>query len=425
MKKSGKGKIAYILQIINIIPLLIFGFLIMLLGTNLFTGSMHSEVEEELSNVSSSLVTMLDALYPGDYRLEGEMSYRLYKGDQDLTNEFSLIDQIRDQTGLDITLFYKDTRILTTVTDRNGQRIVGTGAPDDVMEQVFKKNKPCFYTKVMIYGTSYFAYYSPISNRDGSVVGILFVGKPSAKVEAAIQSAIYPLIALDAVLALIVAVFIFLYTKKFASSVLQIHSFLREVSSGNMNANLDSKVVKRRDELGEIAVSALNMQRSLRTMIDKDALTALLNRRSGDMRLRKTIEEFVSQGTPFCVALGDIDLFKKTNDTFGHECGDLVLKKVSEILRHHMHGIGFAARWGGEEFLLVFHQTELDDAYRSLESLMEKIRALEVDYNGQPIRVTMTFGITPGGNSDMKDLIRVADEKLYEGKSAGRNRVVK
>lgn len=425
MRESGKGKIVYILQAINIIPLLIFGFLIMLLGTKLFTMSMHSEVEQDLRNVSCSLVTMLNALYPGDYRLEGEMPYRLYKGDQDLTEEYTLIDQIREQTGLDITLFYHDTRILTTVTDRNGQRIVGTGAPDDVMQRVFEANEACFYTKVMIYGTSYFAYYSPIHNQDGSVVGILFVGKPSAKVEAAIQSAIYPLIAVDAILALIVAVFIFRYTKKFASSVLKIHDFLKEVSSGNMNAKLDSKVVKRRDELGEIAISALNMQRSLRTMIDRDALTSLLNRRSGDMRLRKTMEEFVSQGTPFCVALGDIDLFKKVNDTYGHECGDLVLKKVSETLRHHMHGIGFAARWGGEEFLLVFHQTDLDNAYNSLETLLEKIRTLEINYNDQPIRVTMTFGVAPGSDSDMKDLVRAADEKLYEGKTAGRNQVVK
>lgn len=425
MKITGKGKIAYILQTINIIPLLIFGFLIMLLGTNLFTRAMHAEVEEELRNVASSLETMLDALYPGDYRLDGETSYRLYKGDQDLTAEYTLIDKLREQTGLDITLFYHDTRILTTVTDRNDQRIVGTGAPDDVMQRVFENHETCFYTNAMIYGTSYFAYYMPLRNQDGSVVGIVFAGKPSAKVDSSIQAAILPLIAADVLLAIIVAVFIFLYTKKFASDVLQIHDFLKEVSSGNMNAKLDSKVVRRRDELGEIAVSALNMQRSLRTMIDRDTLTSLLNRRSGDIRLRKTMDEFVSNNFPFCVSIGDIDLFKKVNDTYGHECGDLVLKKVSEVLRQHMHGIGFAARWGGEEFLLVFQQSELDSAYRSLETLLERIRALEINYNDQLIKVTMTFGIAPGCNCDMKDLIRAADEKLYEGKTSGRNQVVK
>lgn len=397
----------------------------MLLGTHLFTKSMYTEVEDDLHNVAVSLKTTLDILYPGDYRLEGEMSYRLYKGDQDLTGDYALIDQIREQTGLDITLFYQDTRILTTVTDKNGQRIIGTGAPEEVIKNVLTANEARFYNNTQIYGTSYFSYYMPLCNQDGSVVGMLFVGKPSANVDAAIQDAIYPLIVADIALALITAVFIFLYTKKFASNLLQIHRFLKEVSSGNMNAKLDSKLVRRGDELGEIAVSALDMQRSLRNLINRDSLTSLSNRRSGDIRLRKIIEEASSQGTPFCVAIGDIDLFKKVNDTYGHECGDLVLQGVANVLRQFMHGIGFAARWGGEEFLLVFEQADLDQAYSHLEALLDKIRALEIQYNDQLIKVTMTIGVAPGSNCDMKDLIRIADEKLYEGKSAGRNRIVR
>lgn len=425
METNARGKIAYILQIMNIIPLLVFGFLIMLLGTHLFTKSMYTEVEEDLRNVAASLTTTLDVLYPGDYRLEGEISYRLYKGDQDLTGDYALIDQVKEQTGLDITLFYQDTRILTTITDKNGQRIIGTGAPNEVMQNVFAANEAHFYNNTQIYGTSYFSYYRPLCNQDGSVVGMLFVGKPSANVDAAIQDAIYPLIVADIVLALITAVFIFLYTKKFASNLLQIHRFLKEVSSGSMNAKLDSKLVRRGDELGEIAVSALDMQRSLRTLINRDSLTSLSNRRSGDIRLRKIMEEADSKGTPFCVAIGDIDLFKKVNDTYGHECGDLVLQGVANVLRQFMHGIGFAARWGGEEFLLVFEQADLDQAYSLLEELLDKIRALEIKYNDQLIKVTMTIGVAPGSNCDMKDLIRIADEKLYEGKSAGRNQVVR
>lgn len=425
MSAAGKGKILYILQTMTIIPILIFGFLVMLLGTHLVTGSMHGEVETDLSNVANTFVIMLDQLYPGDYHLEGEKSYRLYKGNQDLTGDYALIDRIKEQTGLDITLFYQDTRILTTLTDKNNQRIVGTGAPEEVLQNVYGTDNANFYNNTSIYGTRYFSYYTPLHNQDGSVAGMLFVGKPSSNVDAAIQSCINPLIVTDILLALVVAVIIFLYTRKFASCLLQLHHFLGEVASGNMTAKLDSKLIHRRDELGGIARSALDMQRSLRTLIDRDALTSLLNRRSGDARLRNTIEEATSQGTPFCVAIGDIDFFKKVNDTYGHECGDLVLKSVSEVLRHHMHGRGFAARWGGEEFLLVFQQADLDQAYSLLESLLIKIRALEISYNDQLIKVTMTFGVAPGSDCDMKDLVRVADEKLYEGKTSGRNQVVR
>lgn len=424
MQTSAKGKIAYILQAINIIPILVFGFLIMLLGTHLFTGSMHTEVEDDLHNTANSLIITLNTLYPGDYRLEGEVYYRLYKGDQNLTGDYTLIDQIKERTGLDITLFYQDTRFLTTITDRDGQRIIGTVAPEKVVQNVFSTNEAHFYDNTNIYGTSYFSYYAPLCNQDGSVTGMLFVGKPSAKVDAAIQASINPLIVADITLALIMAVVIFLYTKKFASSLLQIHRFLKEVSSGNLNAKLDSKLIRRRDELGEIAISALDMQRSLRTLIDRDALTSLSNRRFGDTRLRKIMEEANSQGTSFCVAIGDIDLFKKVNDTYGHECGDLVLKEVAYVLRQHMHGRGFAARWGGEEFLLVYERTDIEQARSLLESLLDSIRALEIKYNDQLIHVTMTLGAAPGSNCDMKDLLRAADEKLYKGKNSGRNQVV-
>lgn len=424
MSSGEKGKIAYMLITINIIPFLTFGLLILVLGTRLFTTSMYSEVEEDLQNTANTISITLDALYPGDYHLEGDTALRFYKGSRDLTGDYTLIDSIKEKTGLDITVFYQDTRILTTVTDQSGERIIGTGAPDKVLQNVLAADEPHFYNNIMILGTSYFSYYTPLHNQDGSAVGILFVGKPSADVNESVHASIYPLIVMDIVLALVMGAFILLYTKKFVSNLLQIHSFLKEVSSGNLNAKLGGDVIRRRDELGEIAASALHMQSSLRALIERDSLTSLLNRRSGDSRLRKTIEDSASHGTPFCVALGDIDLFKKVNDTYGHECGDLVLKKVSGLLRQYMHGRGFVARWGGEEFLLVFQDTEFDQAYSLLEELRKQICGLEIHYNDQPIHVTMTFGITPGAGSDMNDLIRIADEKLYEGKSAGRNRVV-
>lgn len=425
MRTRGKGRIGYILQAINIIPLIAFGILILLLGTHWFTRAMYSEVEQDLRNVSCSLITMLDALHPGDFRLVGDVAYELYKGEHNLTGNYELIDDIKEDTGLDITLFYQDTRVLTTIKDKDGQRIIGSGAPEAVIRDVLEAGNSRFYTDTIIYGTSYFSYYAPLYNQDGSAVGMLFVGKPSANVEEAVQTSIYPLIYTDIILILIVLVFTFLYMRKFASCLMEIHGFLREVSTGNMNASLNAKILKRSDELGDIAVSALNMQRSLRTLVDRDALTSLSNRRSGDIRLRKTIEECTRNNAPFCVAIGDIDFFKRVNDTYGHECGDQVLKDVSALLRQHMRGKGFVARWGGEEFLLVFERTDLEEAYLSLTQLLENIRALEVKYNEHSIRITMTFGVTPGSSSDVKELLRNADEKLYEGKDGGRNTVVK
>lgn len=421
---TGKGKISYVLQTINIVPLLFFGVLIAVLGSHYFTRTMHEEVEISLRNAARNLVTLYDTAYPGDYTLVGDNVYQLYKGEHNLTNDHSLLDKVKADTELDITLFYQDTRVLTTITNSSGSRIVGSGAPSVVMESVLYANEARFYDNVIVGGSNYFAYYMPLHNSDGTVVGMLFVGKPRQSVDASVQHSVYPLLIADVCIMVFIAICMFFYTRSFASILLKIHVFLSSVSSGNLNAELDNTVLRRNDELGDIGRSALNMQRSLRNMVEQDTLTELYNRRSADRRIHQIMDKASRNNTPFCVSIGDIDFFKSINDTYGHDCGDLVLKNIANELRSHMRNIGFAARWGGEEFLLVFDKLNEQEALKSLQDLMEKIRRLESLYEGQSIQVTMTFGLTESTGQELKQLLRDADDKLYAGKAGGRNQIV-
>lgn len=422
---KNKGKILYILQTINIIPLFFLGILILLLGNHWITRSMYSEVESGLANISRNLATTLDALYPGDYRLVGEDNYKLYKGEADLTTDYTLIDQIKENTGLEVTLFYEDTRILTTIRDNAGQRIVGSGATERVINDVLKTGEPHFYTKAIIYHATYFCYYAPLINSDGTTVGMLFVGKPTAEVDKSVRDSIIPLMIADIILTLVISLFIFLYTQKIASALLQIHRFLKQTAQGNLDATISPTILRRNDELGEIAHSALDMQRSLHTLIEQDVLTSLANRRSATKKLQQTAANADKLGHDFCIALGDIDFFKKVNDTYGHDCGDIVLKNIASILQKHMHGHGMAARWGGEEFLLIFEKANEEQAFHLMTALLDDIRATETEYDGQCINVTMTFGLTAGTTDNITELLCAADHKLYVGKDSGRDRIVR
>lgn len=422
-KRSG-GKISYTLQAIGLIPLLALGIVMLFFTSQWFTKTMYQEVERELYDATKSATTLLNAAYPGDYRLEGDVAYLLYKGDVDITREYSLFDQFKEDTGLDITLFYQDTRILTTLYNAQGDRIVGSGAPDVVIRDVLNTGEDHFYINTLINGKTYFSYYSPVRNQDGSIVGMLFIGKSSAAVSQSIQRYVYPLTWLIIGFVALVAVCIYFYTRRFVAVLLHIHSFLSEVASGNLNATLDHSVTKRSDELGDIGRCALSMQRSLRTMIEQDALTELYNRRSGEKKLRQIFEEAQSSRHSFALAIGDIDFFKKINDTYGHECGDAVLKNVSALLKQHMWRRGFAARWGGEEFLLVFENVDLAEARKQLELLMDKIHELDTLYEGQHVKINMTFGLVCESDKDVHTLLKEADEKLYIGKTNGRNQVV-
>ena len=425
MHTKNKGKVSQVLQAINIVPLLLFGAITLLLSYRWFTNAMYEEVERGLVHVALNTNTLMDVAYPGDYRLTGDTVARLYKGEVDITSDaYELIDRVKADTELEITIFYQDTRVLTTIGDSAGGRFVGTKAPDIVIREVLKGGEPRFYTNTLINGSRYFSYYMPVLDSSGAVIGMIFVGKPSQEVNTAIQQSLYPLIFTTLATIIVISLFLFFYTQKLINALQHIRGFLVEVATGNLTAKLDSTVSTRNDEFGDIGRSALSMQRSLRTMVEQDALTELFNRRCAEQKLKQVVAKHQAQQTPFCLTIGDVDFFKKVNDTYGHECGDLVLKNISAKLKEHMRNYGFAARWGGEEFLLVYENIQLPEAHRLLEKLLNDIRAMESLYNENVIKVTMTFGLTEGSNDDISKLLLSADEKLYNGKAGGRNCIV-
>ena len=125
------------------------------------------------------------------------------------------------------------------------------------------------------------------------------------------------------------------------------------------------------------------------------------------------------------IAIADIDFFKKINDTYGHDAGDKVLKAVAGLFMDKMKTYGRVCRWGGEEFLFVFYGRNGDAAYDALQEIYDEIHRLTVSYENEEIRITMTFGLEEYDQNDgMETAIRRADEKLYQGKETGRDKIV-
>ena len=174
-----------------------------------------------------------------------------------------------------------------------------------------------------------------------------------------------------------------------------------------------------------MGLTAENMKHSLRNLVEIDSLTEINNIRYGDKYLLDIQSKSKESGVPYSIAILDIDFFKKINDTYGHLCGDIVLKEIALILKEGMHGKGFACRWGGEEFLLVYDRDKKDDAYEYLKAIVEKIKRKEIAYNGDKISVTVTCGITEGDDRPIHMIVKEADNKLYKGKKDGRDRIVK
>lgn len=422
---KAKGQLARSLQAMSIIPLILLGLVISIFSYQSVKAAMHKEINTELQNIASSVIMTYDLLYPGDYKLVGDEVYDFIKGDQILTADFSIIDRLKEETQIDITIFYQDIRILTTLLNEDGSRIIGTTVNSRISQDVLLLGRPHFYTNTTINDTQYFAYYTPLRNENGNIIGMVYVGKPCTEVNTAVFHAVFPILIIVLCGVIIVSLIVSSHTQKILIALQKIRTFLSKVSTGNLWEELDASVLQRHDELSDMGYSALYMQRSLRNLVEQDTLTELNNRRFADKRLKQTQMQANIHGTHFVVAIGDIDFFKSVNDTFGHECGDLVLKQVAAVLKRHMVGKGFVARWGGEEFLFLYDNTDLEAARKEAEVLLDQIRALSISYENQDIHVTMTFGLAEGGvQTNIKDLLQKADANLYQGKESGRNRVV-
>lgn len=204
---------------------------------------------------------------------------------------------------------------------------------------------------------------------------------------------------------------------------------LQSAANDNRPLSSDMISIEEFDTLAQTMNEQLNkrahLQQELERLAQKDPLTNLFNRRRMDELLSLEVARTKRNRRAFCLILADIDHFKNVNDTFGHEAGDEVICAVAEILQTSLREQDTVARWGGEEFLIMLPDTQIDQA----EKVANKIRTLcenhSVNYADKTIRFTLTFGIDEfDGSKDIKATIAAADDALYQGKNQGRNIVV-
>ncbi len=168
--------------------------------------------------------------------------------------------------------------------------------------------------------------------------------------------------------------------------------------------------------------------KKLQKIAGSDPLTGLMNRRNITEAMYKLEKQYKTQQISISLAIGDIDFFKKVNDTYGHDAGDYILKEIAKLMEEFMEDKGYASRWGGEEFLLVFRNligVNTDDIFQALDVFRAQLSKHVFVFKEKEIQLTMTFGLEEYSTSQgIEGTIKKADEKLYLGKENGRNQVV-
>lgn len=404
------------LLFIGLLPILILTILIVSLGMILLYRSYAISIQEELESTTNVLIDCLDLTVPGDYHYENDI---LYKGDLNITTS-AMMNRVRERSGIDTTIFWHDTRVLTTVVNENGESATGTKASPEVVKEVFLEGRDYYSNDVDVNGMKYIGYYMPLMNSNQEVIGMVFAGQSRQQVYDKVFSVLTWFVLLSMLAVLFTSLLIRLFSKKMTADINGINEFLATIAKGDLTASLDEEIVQRGDELGTIGQYASKMRGDLKNLIENDPLTTLYNRRSCNNKLKALENEKIDYSVVMC----DVDWFKKINDNYGHDAGDHVLIKISQLILDNIKDCGFASRWGGEEFLLIY-QLDYGGTKARVEQLQKAIREYDFTYGDNEIRIRMTFGVEAGHKDEhYEERVKRADNKLYIGKNNGRDQIV-
>lgn len=410
-----------------VLPILVLGIVLMVVSMQTFSDKMEGHVRKEITQQTKLILKILDENYPGEFSLNKDVkgNYHIYKGGKDITKDTEFIDNMKEIMGVEVTLFCQDVRLQTTLRDTKGRLFINTAVSSVITKDVLKKKKAHFYRSTTNVGDErYFAYYEPIFLEDGTCFGMVGVCRKATDIEKNIRMAVRPILLLSIAAIFVIGAISISYTRILTKRIRILQQFMKKLTKEDFEAEMPAGLLKVEDEIGDLARSGKKMQESIRRQVELDELTQLYNRRYGDKCLQQMCKKMQESGIEYCVAIGDIDFFKKVNDRYGHEAGDVVLTKVARILREKIMSKGYVCRWGGEEFLIVLEDCEQEQAKQILQDVLDVLRGQSIECQGQNICVTMSVGVVQVASDEkIDDILRRADKKLYDAKAGGRDRI--
>jgi len=188
----------------------------------------------------------------------------------------------------------------------------------------------------------------------------------------------------------------------------------------------DREELKYRVKIGE---RIINLEQRIMQLANTDYLTGVLNRRAFMERMEEEVNRRIRNQEEISIIITDIDHFKKVNDTFGHQVGDLVLQRFTERISMASRSYDFIGRYGGEEFIIGLPETNMEQSLLIAERMRQNIEEMQLTVPDNPqveFRITASFGIAPcliDSFEEIDSVIKLADDALFRAKTEGRNRV--
>lgn len=246
-------------------PLLALGVLIVILSSNKLNTVVSGAIE---TGLRSTAVAVRDTLtFVDEGKFEFNKKNYLVKGDFNISKTPELVDNIKEATNTDVSIFYKNIRYATTLLGPTGNPMIGTKAGDDIVEIVLKQGQEYFCENIDVYGVPYFGFYLPIFDEEGTAVGMIFTGMPRADAMAQISSIVMLMVSIVVGSAIVTLVLLFIVTSRLVKALHKGTEALERVSQGQLDVELESGLLRRKDEIGKISRAIMKLKQELANTI--------------------------------------------------------------------------------------------------------------------------------------------------------------
>ena len=253
--------------ILAIIPVLVMGIVAILISNTVVKNKLLDDAKQKLKATSNAVLAAYDQ-NAGDYFVNATGD--VWKGAYNVSLSTPFIDDIAAKTGIEVTFFYNDTRLVTSLKDADGKRILGSKAGDFLVENVLQEGNEVFTNRVLVDGTFYFGYYVPVhQNNSDEIIGMVFAGMPVKEIYASLN--LITMIFTVAILVILVIAVIgcLLVSRGIAKSIRNSMDVVKQISEGNLNVEIEQSMLDRKDEAGALSCNTQTLIDSLSAMIGK------------------------------------------------------------------------------------------------------------------------------------------------------------
>ncbi len=249
----------------SVIQFLLFACVLIVVAATSLRSGMQSENVKGLESIARTVGVAYNNLDSGDYSLDE--NNELLKGNYNIAENNDLLKEYSKESDSDITFFYGDTRVSTTIVNDDGSAIIGTKASDKVVKEVLEKGNTYTDYSIVINGKPYYAYYMPLKNSDGSIIGMLFVGKVSSNIDQFINSKVNTIIMFAIAMIIVFSIISFLVVKLLVRGIVVLEGILNKLEHGEFNVEIEDRWMKSKDEVGAIARALNNVIVRLRNVL--------------------------------------------------------------------------------------------------------------------------------------------------------------